>query len=52
VTKGPIYFSIDFKPNVTLSSAFHDRTNGHQANDESLSLLDGDVHFFPNIRPT
>lgn len=44
------YLSVDLKPDVTLRTTFHNRPNGHETNDQCLAWLNGDVHFFSNIR--
>ena len=43
------HLSIDFEPHVTLSATFHNGANGHEADNEGLTLLDGDVHFFADV---
>jgi hypothetical protein len=43
------YLSIDFEPNVPLSTTFDNRANGHETNDECLSLLNGYMHLLPDI---
>lgn len=43
------YLSIDFEPNVALSTTFDNRANGHETNDESLSFLNRNMHFLPDI---
>jgi hypothetical protein len=50
--ESPSYFSIDFKPNVSLSAAIDNWTDGHQSNNQCFAFLDGDMHFFANIGPS
>lgn len=43
------YLSIDFEPDITLSTALHNRTDGHQADNEGLALLNRYVHLLADV---
>jgi hypothetical protein len=44
-----IYLSVDFEPDITLSTTLYNRPNSHQADDKRLPLLDRNMHFFADI---
>jgi len=46
------HLSVDFEPHIALCATFDDRTNSHETDDQSLSLLNGDVHFLANVWPS
>lgn len=41
--------AVDFEPHIPLGAALNNRADGHQADDEGLALLDGDVHLLSDI---
>lgn len=47
-----LYFSVDFEPDVALGTTFHNRTDSHQTDNESLALLDGNMHFLSDVWTT
>lgn len=49
VSKSDTHFSVHLKPHIALSTTLDDRTDGHQADNEGLTLLDGDVHLLSDI---
>jgi hypothetical protein len=44
------YLPIDFKPNISLSPTFNHWTDSHQADNEGLPFLNGDMHLLSDIR--
>jgi hypothetical protein len=41
--------AVDLEPNITLSLALNERSDGHETDDEGLALFDGDVHLLTDI---
>lgn len=47
-----LYLAVDFEPDIALGTSFHNRTNSHQTDDESLALLDGNLHLLSDVWTT